>query len=676
MSTSNEDKKDYEKSQEKTKQNKMQVLSNSINIKKEKKKKNRKKKIEKNTKSKNNLSKDNNILGSGILSEIKQISIPSILSEKEDLFKILQSEIINIDKSLSLLNKKKKYYNEIIQKLINDIQNEKKNIKKNEIKNKEYLFLENILQDFDLNDIFDNCDYIGNNSYYNINKIINNTLDYNYLSLNEKNKKNYLVINFCDEKNKNNTINKKMEPNYQLSYEEFNNIDDLDDNFCLLISKEKEKNNIIENISNSNNNNKEDLENKANDLINNDDNKIICEEEEYLNNNINKKGKDISNTPFKNKINEERDGEFEVIDEAPPEEEETTYKNRKKIDIENVKDIKIKNDNYYQYEKKDLQVIDKNINKNYSNNLEELDFYLLKDSRKKEIKENKKKKITVDDIQKKYKTQEMGSDFIVKENDISSYEENSPEENSSQEEEKEQEKIKNRKKKKNNIKDINFNSNKNKEEEKSNVDNEYESKNENDYSDNIEISKNIDDDGNSNKKKKKRYRKKKKKEEKIFSLEEELPDPENLDNVALALEMKKYGMKPQNKKRNIEILKSVYKFLKIKELPENISRKLSSFDLDMDKNNTDSEKDNNIRNKNHEDISNIAELSDEQKKNIIDIIKEDKIIYEKILLFKEISLKEIKSLLNSKGIIVANHLLSQLLINSGVILPGGWNDKK
>ena len=676
MSTSNEDKKDYEKSQEKSKQNKMQILSSSINIKKEKKKKNRKKKNEQNTKSKNNLSKDNNILGSGILSEIKQISIPSILSEKEDLFKILQSEIINIDKSLSLLNKKKKYYNEIIQKLTNDIQNEKKNIKKNEIKNKEYLFLENILKDFDLNDTFDNCDYIGNNSYYSINKIINNTLDYNYLSLNEKNKKNYLVINFCDEKNKNNTINKKMEPNYQLSYEEFNNIDDLDDNFCLLISKEKEKNNIIENISNSNNNNKEDLENKAKDLINNDNNKIICEEEEYLNNNINKKGKDISNTPFKNKINEEMDGEFEVIDEAPPEEEETTYKNRKKIDIENVKDIKIKNDNYYQYEKKDLQVIDKNINKNYSNNLEELDFYLLKDSRKKEIKENKKKKITVDDIQKKYKTQDMGSDFIVKENDISSYEENSPEENSSQEEEKEQEKIKNRKKKKNNIKDINFNSNKNKEEEKSNVDNEYESKNENDYSDNIEISKNIDDDGNSNKKKKKRCRKKKKKEEKIFSLEEELPDPENLDNVALALEMKKYGMKPQNKKRNIEILKSVYKFLKIKELPENISRKLSSFDLDMDKNNTDSEKDNNIRNKKHEDISNITELSDEQKKNIIDIIKEDKIIYEKILLFKEISLKEIKVLLNSKGIIVANHLLSQLLINSGVILPGGWNDKK
>ena len=72
----------------------------------------------------------------------------------------------------------------------------------------------------------------------------------------------------------------------------------------------------------------------------------------------------------------------------------------------------------------------------------------------------------------------------------------------------------------------------------------------------------------------------------------------------------------------------------------------------------------------------MTELDDELKKKIIEIIKDNKIIYEKILLFKEISLKEIKSLLNSKGIIIQNHLLSQLLINSGVVLPGGWNDKK
>ena len=72
----------------------------------------------------------------------------------------------------------------------------------------------------------------------------------------------------------------------------------------------------------------------------------------------------------------------------------------------------------------------------------------------------------------------------------------------------------------------------------------------------------------------------------------------------------------------------------------------------------------------------MTELDDELKKKIIEIIKENKNIYEKILLFKEISIKEIKTLLNSKGIIVQNHLLSKLLINSGVVLPGGWNDKK
>ena len=161
----------------------------------------------------------------------------------------------------------------------------------------------------------------------------------------------------------------------------------------------------------------------------------------------------------------------------------------------------------------------------------------------------------------------------------------------------------------------------------------------------------------------------------MYSLEE-LPNPENLDSVALALEMKKYGMKPQNKKRNIEILKSVYNFLRIKELPENISRQLASFDLDSNFNNTDSENDNNIKNKNKGAQSIITDLSNDQKKNIIEIIKDNKSIYEKILLFQEVSLKEIKTILNSKGIIVPNQLLSKLLLNSGVILPGGWNNKK
>ena len=134
-------------------------------------------------------------------------------------------------------------------------------------------------------------------------------------------------------------------------------------------------------------------------------------------------------------------------------------------------------------------------------------------------------------------------------------------------------------------------------------------------------------------------------------------------------------MKPQNKKKNIEILKSVYNFLKIKEMPENILKNLTSFDLDN--NDKDSENDNeNLEGSKSENVSAMNELNDETKRKIIEIIKDNKNIYEKILLFKEISIKEIKSLLNSKGIIVPNQQLSKLLINSGMVLPGGWNNKK
>ena len=92
---------------------------------------NKKKKIRKNKNEKlrNNISSKSNHFSEGILSEIKQIFIPEILEEKENLFKILQLEIVNIDKGIALLNKKKKYYDEIIHKLEDEIQKEKKDIK-------------------------------------------------------------------------------------------------------------------------------------------------------------------------------------------------------------------------------------------------------------------------------------------------------------------------------------------------------------------------------------------------------------------------------------------------------------------------------------------------------------------------------------------------------------------
>ena len=634
--------KNTQKSSENSKQSKA-LISSSNSTKKEKKKRNRKKKNEKATKSKHNMSSENNI-GGGILSEIKQISIPSDLSEKENLFKILQSEIINIDKSLTLLNKKKKYYQEIIEKLSNEIQCAIRRKKKNEIKNKEYLYMGNILKVYDIKDTFDDFNYIDNNSYYNISKNINKSIDYNYL-LNQ-NHKSFIYINFFDEKIKK-IINNKMEPNYQLSNEEFNNIAEMDDNFCLLSNNNK--NDFETDSSNINNNIRE---------INNDNQKEakfdIDDDNKYniidIDNNIEDKNK--SKSSIKNKI-EVEDAQFDTINEAPAEEEETNNKKRKKISVEiNGSIDKNENNNILK-----INQLDGSLNKKYSNNLEELDFYLLSDTRKYEnTKVTKRKKITFEEIQKKYKTQDMGTDFSNRTSSISKEEKN--------------EKVKQKPKKKK-IKNLNDDLSLNRSDESKDKESEdtKEEKDENDITDSSNISK---EDGENEKKKKEKRKKKKKDINLSFSIEE-FPDPENLDNVALTLEMKKYGMKPINKKKNIEVLKGVYNFLRIKELPENISHKLSSFTLENDENNTESENDNKIKSKRQE---NITELSEEQKKAIIETIKENKTIYEKILLFKEISLKEIKSLINAKGIIVPNNLLSQLLIDSGVVLPGGWNNKR
>ena len=613
------------------------LSNNDSNTKKEKKKRNKRTKIEK---SKSNVSsKSNNNFIGGILSEIKQISIPNVLDEKENLFKILQSEIINIDRGIALLNKKKKYYDEIIQKLGDEIQNEKKNIKKTEIKNKEYIYMENELKDININETFENI--MLDNSYYNINKVINENLDYNYFLLNQKNNKNFLIINFFDEKNIS-KINNKMEPNFQMTYEEFNNIGDMEDNYCILMNNDKNDNKENEIISDKN----EDSSNE---------NKIIIDSESEKNNNLLNL---VDNTPLKENKSDQKE-EFTIINEVPAEEEETNNKKRKKISMNNSSN-----------NKKDDKNLDRNINKDYSNSVEELDFYLLKDSHNIEKKEQKKK-ITKEDIEKKYKTQDMGSGFLS--SDSSSL-------NLDNSKEIQKKKKKNPRK---NKKESAVNSKSDKSDVgiiSSNNDNEEElPKDKNDVN-SIEISNDKSEENNDEenyKKKKKRKRKKKKEVLPInFVVEEEYPDPENLDNTALCLEMKKYGMKPQNKKKNIEILKSVYNFLKIKEMPDNILKNLTTFDCDNNENISEDENENLTGSKKNENISGMNELNEETKKQIIEIIKENKFIYEKILLFKEVSIKEIKNILNSKGIIVPNQLLSQLLINSGVVLPGGWNNKK
>ena len=596
--------------------------TSSKNYSKQKPSSNQKKKRNKKNKNEKSKNNNNNSMGNGILSEIKQISIPSILEEKENLFKILQSEIVNIDKGIVLLNKKKKYYDEIIQKLGDEIQKEKKDIKKNENKNQEYIYMENLLKDISINEYFEN-NLLDDNSFYNKIKSINGALDYNYFLLNQKNNKNYLIINFLEEKNKD-KINNKMEPNYQMTYEEFNNIDDMDNNYCILMNNEMNKTKDDDNKD----------KNKKEENNNNEEKIIIESDSEHKENNLNL----VDNTPLKINYLEEKE-EFTIIDEVPAEEEDTNNKKRKR-NSENE--------------------LDKSIKKDYSNSGEELDFYLLKNSNNVGKNKNKNKK-NLEDIEKKYKVEDMGSGFLPSESSSLNLD-NSKEE-----------KVKNKRKKKNkkNKKESDINLSESQKEE----DNKEQNKNDStEKSDDIS-GESKEEEKKKNKKKKKGRKKRKKDVEITFSINEEYPDPENLDNTALSLEMKKYGMKPQNKKKNIEILKSVYNFLKIKEMPENILKNLTSFDCDY--NDKDSENDNeNLEGSKSENVSAMNELNDETKRKIIEIIKDNKNIYEKILLFKEISIKEIKSLLNSKGIIVPNQQLSKLLINSGMVLPGGWNNKK
>jgi hypothetical protein len=66
-------------------------------------------------------------------------------------------------------------------------------------------------------------------------------------------------------------------------------------------------------------------------------------------------------------------------------------------------------------EKIDKKNLDKSINKEYSNSEDELDFSLLKNQNKEndnDKKDKKKKKKSLTDINKKYKVQDMGSDFL------------------------------------------------------------------------------------------------------------------------------------------------------------------------------------------------------------------------------------------------------------------------
>lgn len=66
-------------------------------------------------------------------------------------------------------------------------------------------------------------------------------------------------------------------------------------------------------------------------------------------------------------------------------------------------------------------------------------------------------------------------------------------------------------------------------------------------------------------------------------------------------------------------------------------------------------------------------LTEEKKQEIIKTLKDNTEIWEDILLFKKVDLKEIKKLLTKEKIIIGNDVLKEFVTSLGVVLSGGWN---
>ncbi len=137
-----------------------------------------------------------------------------------------------------------------------------------------------------------------------------------------------------------------------------------------------------------------------------------------------------------------------------------------------------------------------------------------------------------------------------------------------------------------------------------------------------------------------------------------------LDELSLKEECRKYGIKNNNIKNMKNSLEEIYNFLKNKILPQNLKNDLDNF-LNEDYNKNSNYSQNNLKNdKNF--------LSEEKKNLIVNVIKNNKEIWGKILLFKSLDLKDVKKVLNENKITVSNNQLKELLNNFGVVLDGGW----
>ena len=149
-----------------------------------------------------------------------------------------------------------------------------------------------------------------------------------------------------------------------------------------------------------------------------------------------------------------------------------------------------------------------------------------------------------------------------------------------------------------------------------------------------------------------------------------LPNLELLDQESLKEECKKYGIKYFSNKNNKNTLHEIFTFLSTKNLPDYLRNNLTNFLNDNAEMQSKISK--NISNNSSKNNVNI--FNDEKKKEIIEVIKKNKDLWSKILLFKCVELKEIKEVLTKEKIIISNSNLKDFLISLGVILDGGWNN--
>ena len=149
-----------------------------------------------------------------------------------------------------------------------------------------------------------------------------------------------------------------------------------------------------------------------------------------------------------------------------------------------------------------------------------------------------------------------------------------------------------------------------------------------------------------------------------------LPNLELLDQESLKEECKKYGIKYFSNKNNKNTLHEIFTFLSTKNLPDYLRNNLTNFLNDNAEMQSKISK--NISNNSSKNNVNI--FNDEKKKEIIEIIKKNKDLWSKILLFKCIDLKEIKEVLTKEKIIVSNSNLKEFLMSLGVVLSGGWDN--